>query len=392
MAQPAENPFAEPAAPPQPAAPYPSKSDNVTPISVNDNENQPFPGQEQDIEQPVEPGFGAEPVSPGEVTKEDRLDIAFRDIALVTVASGFLIAETSRECVDSSTGCTDNMIWGLVCGCVSFVLGVIYIGVMRFGPGKRDPVKYSKTTPVTACVFLLFYTSAVGILTFDAPYIATGNGYFFCWGAFLGSGHAVYVSIDFVHNWIHHTKAVVIDVVSVERRMICGCMIMSALELTAAAVQCGKYECTEKLEYGVVMGLIGVIFCILLLALYSYVEMFLTYVSLLLALLWGVAAVILTFKGGPYNVTGNGYFASWGAFLFAASLTFLTSRHLVRAAVQRLENAIEGGQNNQMEQNPYPQPTGTAHQAQPTALPAPSSGNSQHDSCPQIPSGQSAMA
>merc|ERR1712072_108519 len=53
------------------------------------------------------------------------------------------------------------------------------------------------------------------------------------------------------------------------------------------------------------------------------------YISLVHSTLWGVAAVVLTFKGGPYNITGNGYFSSWGAFIFAFGLTFLTSRQLV---------------------------------------------------------------
>jgi hypothetical protein len=255
---------------------------------------------------------------------------------------------------------------------------------MRFGPGKRDPVKFAKVTPVTAGVLCGFYCSAAGILTFDSPYIATGNGYFFVWGAFLASCHAVYVSIDFVHNWVHQTKSVV-DIVSMERRMIGGCLIMSTIELTASAVQCGKYECTSKLEYGVIMGVLGSAFTLGLLLAYSHIEKFLTYVSLFLTLLWGVAAVILTFKGGPYNITGNGYFACWGAFFFAAALFFLTSRHLMKEVVQRLDNAIEGGTTETEEHNPYPAPTGQA-------LPAPQTGNTATDSCPQIPTGHHAMA
>jgi len=364
-----DNPFAGPVHTEPPKA----HSDDVT-LQVPATDRDEFPAEVPQQQ---------EPLSPGERTEDERSDIAFRDIALVTVASGFLIAETARECDDAADGCTTNMIWGLVCSVVGVVVGIAYIYVMRFGPGKRDPVKFAKVTPITSCVLLCFYTSAAGLLTFDAPYSATGNGYFFVWGAFLASAHAVYVAVDVVHNYVHQASTVV-AIVSVERRMIAGCLIMSTVELIESGVLCSKYECTDKIEYGVAMGMIGVLFTIGLLVAYSHVEKFITYVSLLLTLLWGVAAVVLTFKGGPYNITGNGYFASWGAFFFAAALFFLTSRHLMKEAVQRLDNAIEGGNNENEEHNPYPAPTG---HAQPAALPSPQPGNTPADTCPQIPAG-----
>ena len=114
----------------------------------------------------------------------------------------------------------------------------------------------------------------------------------------------MYIAVDLVHNYVHQASTVV-AIVSVERRMIAGCLIMSTVELIESGVMCSKYECTDKIEYGVAMGMIGVLFTIGLLVAYSHVEKFITYVSLLLTLLWGVAAVVLTFKGGPYNITGE---------------------------------------------------------------------------------------
>merc|ERR1712086_782508 len=135
-----DNPFAGPVHTEPPKA----HSDDVT-LQVPATDRDEFPAEVPQQQ---------EPLSPGERTEDERSDIAFRDIALVTVASGFLIAETARECDDAADGCTTNMIWGLVCSVVGVVVGIAYIYVMRFGPGKRDPVKFAKVTPITSCVLL----------------------------------------------------------------------------------------------------------------------------------------------------------------------------------------------------------------------------------------------
>ena len=96
-----DNPFAGPVHTEPPKA----HSDDVT-LQVPATDRDEFPAEVPQQQ---------EPLAPGERSEDERSDIAFRDIALVTVASGFLIAETSRECDDAAGGCTTNMIWGLIC-------------------------------------------------------------------------------------------------------------------------------------------------------------------------------------------------------------------------------------------------------------------------------------
>lgn len=224
-----------------------------------------------------------------------------------------------------------SALWCACCGSLSSGLDQVpfQLPEAHLHTGKSDPAKYQGMPQKVLCVFLwLLYAGAAGVLTFDGPYTTTGNGYFFSWGGFAASCHACYLAIDLIHNMVHATKSQA-EMMQMEKRMIIGCLLFSIIELVESCVQCDKYDCSDKIAYGVAMGVIGVIFSAVLLIGYNALINLMPYLAFLLSILWGIAAVVLTFKGGPYNITGNGYFSSWGAFVCAFGLTFLTSRHMV---------------------------------------------------------------
>jgi len=291
--------------------------------------------------------------SSGDADSKDKQDMVLRDIAMVLCCSGFLIAETARECDDRSGGCTDNMGWGVACGVICFLVSLGWIVMVRF-LSKDNPDKYTGMPQKIVCGFLWgMYVGAAGALTFDAPYTATGNGYFFSWGGFMASSHALYLSIDFVYNMIH-TGAHQVEVATIEKRMILGCLLASVIELIQTAVDCDQHSCTDKIKFGIAMSCIGIVTTLCCFFLYNTCLKFIPYVAFGLSVLEGIAAVVLTFKGGPYNITGNGYFSAWGSFAFAFGLTFLTSRHLVK---EKWDAHTGGGQQE------GEQPTGSAQPA-----------------------------
>lgn len=337
-----------------------------------------------------------DPSSAGaEDSGEGREISAFRDIGLVGIASLFLMAQTASECSDNN-GCTGNMVWGLACSITATLLCSLYIFVMRFGPGRENPAGYAKWTPILACTLLAMYTAGAGLLTFDGPYVHTGNGYFFSWAAFLLSGHAVYVSIDWLHGILN--RSTMDELASLEKQIVCGCIIFSLIQFIQSSVTCSNHDCSGKVLFGVICGLIALVWCFGLFFLLGKLT-HLPQITGLLALFLGVSAAVLTFSGGPYSVTGNGYFGAWGSFSFAAGLCFLTSRHLIQK-----EDDLRGGtdQGPTGSADPYPsQAYGSnpalppphikpyGHDHQPHAQP--SAGNAAANEVPQIPASGSML-
>ena len=76
-----------------------------------------------------------------------------RDVGLVLCCSGFLIAETARECDDRSGGCTDNMAWGVACGVICFLISLGWILLLRFF-AKDNPDRYRGMPQKIVCGFL----------------------------------------------------------------------------------------------------------------------------------------------------------------------------------------------------------------------------------------------
>lgn len=64
--------------------------------------------------------------------------------------------------------------------------------------------------------------------------------------------------------------------------------------------------------YAITLATLTLAFCILAISFRDMVASFMFYILMALALLWVIEAALVTFRG-PFDQTGNGYFASWGA-------------------------------------------------------------------------------
>eukprot|EP00195_Chlamydomonas_chlamydogama_P007672 CAMPEP_0202912154 /NCGR_PEP_ID=MMETSP1392-20130828/56947_1 /ASSEMBLY_ACC=CAM_ASM_000868 /TAXON_ID=225041 /ORGANISM="Chlamydomonas chlamydogama, Strain SAG 11-48b" /LENGTH=139 /DNA_ID=CAMNT_0049602955 /DNA_START=50 /DNA_END=469 /DNA_ORIENTATION=+ len=95
----------------------------------------------------------------------------------------------------------------------------------------------------------------------------------------------------------------------------------SVVQLIAAAIVCDeRSECKDYEAYAVAVGAISTAFTLVQALLLVFnggvANKIAPWLSLFLVLWWIPGAGIGTFKS-PFVITGNGYFASWAAFLFS---------------------------------------------------------------------------
>lgn len=97
--------------------------------------------------------------------------------------------------IDSSTfeieEYTSEELWGIACG--STVGGIITL-YMLIKTLKASMVANPNIVKYMSYFFTIMWLFGVGVLTFQNPFLTTGNGYFTSWGAFLASIYLAYIT------------------------------------------------------------------------------------------------------------------------------------------------------------------------------------------------------
>jgi hypothetical protein len=158
--------------------------------------------------------------------------------------------------------------------------------------------------------YLLFIWSFIGgcTLTFGSgPFSATGNGYFCSWAIVIFSFLSIGISLDKIRSTVEENANPLIGL------GFCGFLVsLSIIPYLGTAFY-----------WESIFGLIVALLTILLVgySLYKYqtsarLPNSAFNILLLSAILWIFTAGITTFRG-PFLVTGNGYFASWGGAILS---------------------------------------------------------------------------
>jgi hypothetical protein len=96
-------------------------------------------------------------------------------VALI-VASGTVFLQTLIHTIDHKHG-YENETVAWICSVVSLLLCLLVVVLTP----QEDVLKW------IVLAFFVLWAVGVGFLTFDGPYVFTGNAYFACWGALIVS-------------------------------------------------------------------------------------------------------------------------------------------------------------------------------------------------------------
>jgi hypothetical protein len=135
------------------------------------------------------------------------------------------------------------------------------------------------------------------ILTFSSPFTSTDNGYFASWGTVIFSLMGVQISVGDIKDAVEGMGSLL------------GLGASSIVVIVAASTNLDSYWKNETI-YALTVACVTVI--VVAVFARDMVAPPLKFVVLaVFSLLWIVLACLVTFRG-PFFITGNGYFGSWG--------------------------------------------------------------------------------
>ena len=167
-----------------------------------------------------------------------------------------------------------------------------------------------------------FVYSFVGacFLTFHKPFDMTSNGYFAAWTIVYGSATAMGMTSNAFGSTIKGLGAVM------------GLLASSLVVILASITPIRDDTNKPEAFYALVLSCVTFVFILLIVGLdkmnipMPHIISFLSFA--ILAVCWVISASLVTFRG-PFEVTGNGYFASWAGALMASMATFAAKGALV---------------------------------------------------------------
>lgn len=199
---------------------------------------------------------------------------------------------------------------------VGLILGTAGLYLVQFAGSLYDqslvtvPVLGNCTVGYTLSMLcFVWWAVGAGILTFSGPFTITGNGYFATWAGFFASAMGVGLTrqhLQDLNNYIRLATCCIIII----------CSVPSTL---------GGFFDGEAI-YAITLASLTLAFCIIFVNFREMVASFVFYILLALTLLWVVEAALVTFRG-PFDSTGNGYFASWGAAFLCIALASQQQRN-----------------------------------------------------------------
>lgn len=199
--------------------------------------------------------------------------------------------------------------------CVAIALSSIGLALTRFTQDK--PTRLGKLMNV-----LNFVYSFIGacFLTFKEPFDQTSNGYFAAWTIVYGCAMVMGMTSTEFGSAIKGLGAVM------------GLMASSLVVIVATITPIREEMNNSDVFYALVLSCVTLAFILIILGLNkmgNHMPHMISFLAFtILAICWIIMACLVTFRG-PFEVTGNGYFASWAGAATATMAAFATKEDLI---------------------------------------------------------------
>lgn len=217
-------------------------------------------------------------------------------------AKGFAYVELSSlvlmfSCIpEFQKGTTGTLIYAIIVAVFSLAacLGIQTGEYMK--PGFLE-----KNEKMVSLALLLWWAVGAWVITFRGPFTVTSNGYFSAWGGLL-----------FTFQWALHMDTREFTSLPYDRKLLFLLSLCGLIEVFSCIKPLIDNYYTGQAAWGMTAGIITFLLCGFLFKGYVNVKFILLKVTAgVLFTMWATVAGLLTF-GGPFELTGNGYFASWG--------------------------------------------------------------------------------
>jgi len=266
--------------------------------------------------QPVQSGGEGTGVDGGKPSTISRLAHKFQwgtYILLISYFSMILMIAAAQVCDATNTNCLATRGYQVALGTISMVVAFIF-GVVDL-IGKFDHAAGRK---VISAFLFLWWLAGVIVLTFIADFTTTVHaaGYFSTWAAFIISSLTLVNISNGLDNGIDNTLSSV-------RKPLFYIILASLVVMGAAIAPCSPSDaCNGYSAYALVIGIISAFFAIILFLMPGRLERRAMRWFAALFVIWWVFGLAVTTLGGPFQVAGNGFFATYAA-LFSSVYFFV---------------------------------------------------------------------
>eukprot|EP00533_Pseudo-nitzschia_delicatissima_P014160 CAMPEP_0197265028 /NCGR_PEP_ID=MMETSP1432-20130617/2156_1 /TAXON_ID=44447 /ORGANISM="Pseudo-nitzschia delicatissima, Strain UNC1205" /LENGTH=263 /DNA_ID=CAMNT_0042729731 /DNA_START=85 /DNA_END=876 /DNA_ORIENTATION=+ len=210
-----------------------------------------------------------------------------------------LMIAASIVLLGSSFGSTKNQAYGISVAVITMVTAAAALFL-------SEQMKATWATIGIYVNYFLVLWNTVGaiILTFQGPYYATTNGYFAIWAMVVFSVMASNLKTGAMTEKFKSSSAL-------------GGLMMASIVLMVAIIFIGAYD--WRMIYGLIVACVTSVVC----AIFIYLDQkgdsakeVKKPVLGIFVLLWVAVVIVLTFSPGLFQLTSNGFFASWAGLIF----------------------------------------------------------------------------